>query len=577
MTATGEDGEALGTLDFRAALGPQELRREAVAGFARMCSSTGTWVRYTTCEKYGNLLKRFLAFMGGLDDPPVRVAEITPGMWSQWLLSGESAGEDSCSAVRRILVKTEALAPDTQAAAAAARARRTRVSKQVEAYTLAEFKLIRATARRAADQIERRIDAGLTLLARYRAGELTAASADGHLGALLDQVARTDDLDRGDGGRLTKRAALACKKVPGGYGSVLEMLFPSGLEVGALAVLLICEEGWNLSVLETMNIPDFRPDGAVGDVEIHRAATLKHRRPAGSKHASNTLVDLGEGSAGHALRQVVTITTEARACMQRLGSPTPRLLVGRRVNSPGPGRAHWVVGTTKNSIEDWSETLALESPLGGQLKVSAVRLRRTHQALFGGPRQNTQRTHEDVYLLRNATVRADSGEVIAAGLQNAVDHAAATVKMRLLQSSPHPDQDELAALADQAGLPVEGVHQLVNGDLDTATGACRDFEHSPFTPAGPCSASFLLCFACDNGLAATRHLPRITYLHDALSALRSVVGPAVWATDWATHYSRVTDLLNSLATAAERAALRGQLTDRDRDIIDQVLDRRLDT
>jgi hypothetical protein len=576
VTATGEDGETLGTMDFRAAPGPEELRREAVAGFARMCSSTGTWVRYTTCEKYGNLLKRFLVFMADLDVPPTRVAEITPGMWSQWLLSGESGGEDSRSAVRRILVKTEALAPDTRAAAAAARARRTRASKQVEAYTLAEFKLIRATAGRAANQIERRIDAGLTVLARYRTGELPAGSADGHLGALLDQVARTDDLDCGEGGRPAKRAALACKKVPGGYGGILRMLFPSGLEIGALAVLLICEEGWNLSVLETMNIPDFRPDGGIGDVEIHRAATLKHRRPAGRKHATNTLVDLGGGSAGHALRRVVTITAEARACLERLGSPTSRLLVGRRVNSPGPGRGHWLVGASKNSIEDWGETLALESPHGGPLKVSAARLRRTHQALFGGPRQNTQRTHEDVYLLRNAVVRAESADVIAAGLQGAVDHATATVKMRLLRSSPDPDQGELAGLAEQAGMPVERVGQLVNGDLDTATGACRDFEHSPFTPAGPCSASFLLCFGCDNALATTRHLPWITYLHDAFLALRSVVSPTVWAADWATHCSRVTDLLNSCTTDTERVALRARLTDHDRALIDQVLDRRLD-
>src|SRR5207249_3479390 len=135
------------------------------------------------------------------------------------------------------------------------------------------------------------------------------------------------------------------------------------------------------------------------------------------------------------------------------------------------------------------------------LKVSAQRLRRTHQALFGGPRQNTQRTHEDVYLLRNAVVRAESADVIAAGLHEAVGHARASVRMRLLRASPDPDEREIDELAEQTGMPAERVRALVRGDLDTATGACRDFQHSPFTPAGPCSVSFLLCFACDNAVA----------------------------------------------------------------------------
>ncbi|WP_143253938.1 hypothetical protein [Amycolatopsis keratiniphila] len=575
MTVVAEDGEKLGKVDFHTALGPQELRQEAVTAFARLCSSTGTWVRYATCEKYGNYLKRFLSFLSGLAVPPARVAEITPGIWSQWLLSGTMKEAEGHSVIRRILAKTDALPPDTRAAAEV-RSRQRKASKQVEAYTLPEFKLIRSTARRTADRIERRIAAGLTLLARYRAGEFAAGSDESNVGELLDQLALTGDLDRDDDGTLTKPVQRACLKIPGGYASILKMLFPCGLEIGALAALLACEEGWNLSVVDLMDVPDFRPDGGIGDVAIHRAATLKHRRPPGRKHASNSLVDLGDGSAGHALRQVVTITAEARACMQRLGTPTSRLLVGHRAQRLGPDRSAWLIGASKSSIDGWNATLALESPHGGRLDVAAARLRRTHQALFSGPRQNTQRTHEDVYLLRNATVRAESADVIAAGLQGAVDHAATMVKMRLLKASPTPDPEELTELSEQAGMPLERVRELVKGDLDTATGACLDFEHSPFTPAGPCSASFLLCFGCDNGLATSRHLPRIIYLHDALSALRTAVDPQIWSTDWAGHYSRISDLLTSNTTDSERAALRGRLTDRDRALIDQVLDRRLD-
>ena len=148
--------------------------------------------------------------------------------------------------------------------------------------------------------------------------------------------------------------------------------------------------------------------------------------------------------------------------------------------------------------------------------------------------------------------------------------------MRLLRASPDPDEREIDELAEQTGMPAERVRALVRGDLDTATGACRDFQHSPFTPAGPCSVSFLLCFACDNAVATSRHLPRMIYLHDCLSALRSAVGSAAWAADWAAHYARISDLLSTHTTDAERTALRERLTDRDRELIDQLLARRLD-
>jgi hypothetical protein len=54
--------------------------------------------------------------------------------------------------------------------------------------------------------------------------------------------------------------------------------------------------------------------------------------------------------------------------------------------------------------------------------------------------------------------------------------------------------------------------------------------------------SFLLCFACPNALATDRHLPRIVYLHEAMTGLRSALDPAAWRIDWAGHHARVTDL-----------------------------------
>jgi hypothetical protein len=197
--------------------------------------------------------------------------------------------------------------------------------------------------------------------------------------------------------------------------------------------------------------------------------------------------------------------------------------------------------------------------------------------LYGGPRNNTVRTHEDVYLLRDEQVREESGQAVAAGLAGAVEHAQTRVRMSVVSQATGTSGHDAEQVAKQAGLAVDTASQVVAGRLDTAVAACTDFAHSPFTPSGPCAVSFLLCFACPNALATGRHLPRILYLHRALESLRSAVNPASWAADWAEHHTRVTDLVDTHTTEAERAGLRAQLTDRDRDLVDRMLDRRLDS
>jgi hypothetical protein len=395
------------------------------------------------------------------------------------------------------------------------------------------------------------------------------------VGELLDQLSVTGDLARYRCGKFTAQVQAGLRLVPGGFLGLLRMLYPTAVELGALVTLLICEEGWNLSVLEEMNVPDQRPDGGVGDVTVHRTEIVKWRRPRSSRFASNNLIDLGPGSPGRTMRQVLAITSGARRAIAADGIATRRLLVARRFVSNGGDRLRWAIGAPEHCVEEWSNTLGLRADDGTPLVASPRRLRRSHQVLFGGPRQNTQRTHEDVYLLRDQNVRAEANAVIAQGLQDAVDHAVAAVRMRLLPA-PVPGES-LERRAERTGIPASRLADLEAGRLDTAAGACLDFGHSPFSPAGPCPVSFLLCFACGNAVAIPGHLPRIVYLHEAMTALRSVVGQAVWELDWAGHYARVSDLLNAHTRSAERNLLRTRLSGRDRRLVDDMLARRLDT
>jgi hypothetical protein len=126
-------------------------------------------------------------------------------------------------------------------------------------------------------------------------------------------------------------------------------------------------------------------------------------------------------------------------------------------------------------------------------------------------------------------------------------------------------------LTDYTGSPQQA-QALAGGTLDTATGACLDFAHGPFSPPGqPCTTSVLDCLACRNAVATRRHLPRLAWLHRALDELRGTLDATVWAQDWHTHFLRLTALLADNTTAAERDAAARAVSDADRELIGQLL------
>jgi hypothetical protein len=285
---------------------------------------------------------------------------------------------------------------------------------------------------------------------------------------------------------------------------------------------------------------------------------------------------VGEGSPGRAIQQVLALTAQARATLDQRGTPSTSLLLGRRAKALEGGSVFADGATAELAIRAWSAGAGLVGD-DGPLRVGARRLRRTVQVLYSGPRNNTVRTHKDIYLLRDEQVRAEAIDVVAAGLAEAVEHAETRVRMRTVPQATGSTAQDAERVAHQAGLAHDTAAQVVAGELDTAVVACTDFDHSPFTPSGPCAVSFLLCFACPNAVATGRHLPRIVYLHEALQGLRSAMDAATWVADWAEHHGRVADLVRTHTTETGRAALRAQLTEGDQDLIDRMLDRRLDS
>lgn len=574
VAAVSQDGADLGTYDFRKGKGPSELRQEIATAFARAAPPAGDWTTEWSCRTYFTLAAQFLRYMAEQHPGATAARHVTPAVWKAWTLAASQG-----TRLRPLLLKIPGLPEATRAAMSTRRTEHAETAR-VSSYSAVEFLAIRKAAQAKVRAAEIRIRDGRALLRRWDAGEAEAGTDEYLWGRALDHVAHHGDAPRNG---LKEHGAVSrpLRRLVDGSGASHHFwtrLFPTFEEMGAAAILLCCHDGWNLTTLANMDVPDLRPNGEQDgdDAVIHRVSTEKARRPPRLRHGSNNLVDTGDGSAGRAMRQVVFITEQARATRAALGRPTSRLLIARRF-MPLEGE---YFGTGPRSlvqaVRDWSRIAATRTTEGTAVRLSPQRIRRTIQVLHGGPRHNTSQVSDDVYLLRDERARDGASAVVASGLQAAVDDAADKVRMQMVRVSEGNAGQAAAHLAGQAGIGMGKAEQVLAGDLDTPVGSCTDFEHSPFTPQGPCAVSFLMCFACPNAIATERHLPRILYLQAAIDSLRSVVNAEVWDADWSAHHDRIGDLVRTHTRTDERPALLAALTPRDRLMIDRMLARRLD-
>jgi hypothetical protein len=316
VTVVGEDGRDNGRYDFRDAAGADALKRELVAMFAALASAAGTWTTAGTCRAYAKVLRRFLRFAADHAPPVTRAAEIPPGVWHAWQLGVGGGPFGDVGLVRRLLREV--------ALPAATRAVETRSRKpprgQVASYTFEEFRLIRDAARRAVTAAETRIGDGARLVDEWRAGRLDPDSDADRWGRLLDHISLTGEFPFVVHGLGPDAVHTATGGLVRTSTEALRRLYPSYLDMAAAAVLLICHEGWNTATLAETDVPDQHPNADADDESgdgpvVQRVATVKRRRPRHRRHASNNLVDVGPGSAGRAMRQVLAITAPARATL----------------------------------------------------------------------------------------------------------------------------------------------------------------------------------------------------------------------------------------------------------------------
>lgn len=575
-----DDAGRTRTFSFDDIHGPAELIDDLVTALASGAQSGGRWRTLATVGAAAKAVRQLITYLRAEFPTVHSITDFSPEVWWAWRMAKESQARwpGQVNLVRTLLSESPRL-PETTRRAMRAKAGkpRKRLPKN-DSYSRDEFARIRSAARSEVRQALRRIQINSEKLHRYRE---TGDVGDGIIfnvsgtrwstGSLLEHLSRNGMLPSQ---YLANRVVLKGCFDLAGVSNPAQALFPSIREVYCLMVLLVCEKGFNLSVMENLTVTSFRASDGASEDSIYTVNTDKARR--GAKRYSAEIL---AGEAGKLWENAVSLTEPCRTALAALGSPSDKLLIAHRhknLTDGGPFRQEW---STAGIGDHYMADAGLLADDGTPLRVSLRRLRLSEQVLNQHARQNSETVSEDIYRNPDPTTAEGAVDIIIDGQTDAVAHATATVTIRSLSAA-----EVAAALTDpetaatRLGIAVPTLKLLLAGNLDTATTACIDFLNSPFaaTAGEPCPASFFACFTCTNAVVTPDHLPRLITLLDALDNVATLVAPARWESDYRDHYARLQVLLDQNATKTENQDPRRHVTDADREVVTALLGRNLD-
>jgi len=567
VSVIGTSGDEVGPFDFSGAPAHGQVRSEVIAAFVTATGPAGRWRSGASMDTAYRTTLAFLRSLDRLNITVTSLSEFGPEAWWRWRADREASNRWPGQVnMMRVLLKD---APEVPPLTRRAMLQRTHKPRQrlYGSYSVAEFERIRRRATELVRTTEARISANSAALEEYlNAGEQDAeptVTIGGRLwtrGELLSELITGGRLEFGAKSRTVQPHVAALLGT--GDRHPTYALFPTRTEVLSLMVLLVCDRGYNLSTLHSLTVPDVASGVGVEDPVL--VAHLDKPRRGHRRFFSNSFT----GPEARALRQAMAITDPARQCLARLGHPSDQLLInGSCIGvSDHPTRIFVTKEFTNGgAVRRWDQIADIRTDSGELLHLHFNRLRLSEQVINRKSSQNSDTVSEDVYRRPDALTAHLVEDVILDGQADAVAHAAATVKIRYERT------------LDALHLPAAATAAIGDGSLDTATGACLDFTHSPFTaPGKACTASFLMCLACPNAIATPAHLPRLLTLHEALTNLASV-DPARFELLYREHHTRLQHLLSSRTTEAERVLARATATDADRDMIERLLRRELDS
>lgn len=520
--------------------------------FAARCVPA-RWSAHSTSRSVWASVQLFSAFLGCLQPPVTSLDQVGAAEIKRWRLR-LGAGPGAYNRHHHIagLLGDHERFQAGPVAEELARRFPTTASK-VQSYAQGDFERMRTVAQREFRAALLRIRENAAHLEAWRRGGLVEGSRDSRLGEALDVLARTGDIPR----RTKPCGKLAVitryRSALGGVGPALTWgrLFLSSQESAALAVLLLAEFGWNLSVIDTAQVPRALPDQGWDGYPVYRIPVEKFRRGAGQGYETRNVADDGAGSKGRLITEALEATRFARTLVEELAPGTDRLMVWRAGNRVPPKPSTSLdrlapvgllrFGVTSKAGAQWSAARGFGgSPFQRGRRTVVVIDKRE-------PTQHTQDTHDRRYVLVDQRAQSSAADLVAAAAAGAADKARAVVVKARLVAAPVP------------------------GDVPVVLADCEDADSSPVpAAAGGCGASFLMCLGCGNAHVHPGHHPRLAHVHKSLSALRSAVPAAVWDADWAETHTRLDDLERKVGAAAWDAA-HSRVTAADVDLVDLLL------
>lgn len=535
VTISNEDGAGSRVFDLSEMPGSERLRRDLAKAIAVLNGPNGSWRRVASFTGVEGRLATLLKFADRRG--VTSFSRLTPAVWNDYRLAldNEYASrsvltilQSVCPVIRKI--------PTLPAATAKATYRRRPpvVDREQETYSPADFAAIQRAAQGAVHAAYRRITANTDLMARRGDPDLDAASAA--KAEALFELSTTGRLVTAKSFRDLGAELIRYERRRPDLTAARAQLFLTPAESLACAVLLICHEGYNVSVVEQMTVPN-RAATAADDWDAWTTETDKPRRGANGRFATDLLVDDGsDSSPGRAMRWIRAATDPARNYFLATGVSEDRLILFWTKRDKQPSRGFTYFRGAADSW--WPQDVSPVCQLAMLHRTFVTQISRQ-------PVHHSRKTHLDRYLLLDKKTREQMAPLIEDGLRRGLMEARERLKIQLVDSDTDPDKD-------------------------TPVASCGDFEHHPKTGLR-CRESFLMCLLCTNASAAPRHVKRLVVLHDALDNLRSVCDADLWAEHFAPYYLSLMAFLENDLTPAAIEQARAQATDADRAEIDALL------
>ena len=289
-------------------------------------------------------------------------------------------------------------------------------------------------ARAVADQGQPRAPAPLARRRVPAARAARAVPADppgtaGYLtGEALDVLLRTGDVPL-TAGRAPQVAARHARALGGaGPEHTWARLFLTMPEAAALAVLLVCDQGWNRSVLDAMTVPDDMP-GAGEDEPGHlpgAGSSSAAARPAPGTRR-RTWPTPGRAAPGRLIRQAIEATEPARDHPGSARRPRRTGCWSAAATTPA-GKTMFCLGARPaTACAAGPPAPGWPDPAGaGAGQPAAAAPHRAGADPPGTSPEHASRPTSQVYVLRDPATRPEAEQVTAQGLSDAVGHARAT-------------------------------------------------------------------------------------------------------------------------------------------------------